>query len=118
MSKCKYKMVADKIIEQVMCNELVSGQKLPSIRDGAILYDMSVISVLNAYKYLVEIGVVESAIGIGYFISNNWKEALSEKYRIDILDLVRKCITLSKNIYISEEELIKIIHSEWKSEKS
>lgn len=68
-SKPIYLQLADRIHRQIISGELKAGEKLPSIRDMGIKYNMNPNTVQRAYSELEREGILETKRGQGTFVS-------------------------------------------------
>ena len=111
-----YEQIKNEIIKQILNDEIVTDEKLPSIRVLAKDLKVSVITTTRAYKELEEEGYIISVASKGFFVLSK-NENLSreivianmEKYLFEALKLKHK-LNLSKDefsaiINILEEEL-------------
>ncbi len=111
-----YEQIKNEIIKQILNDEIVTDEKLPSIRMLAKDLKVSVITTTRAYKELEEEGYIASVPTKGFFVLSK-NENLSreivianmEKYLFEALKLKHK-LNLSKDefsaiINILEEEL-------------
>lgn len=65
----KYQEVADNIRKDIISGKLKAKEKLPSKRNLASEYGISVITVMNAYSMLLEEGYIVSKERSGYYVS-------------------------------------------------
>ncbi|MCK6256495.1 GntR family transcriptional regulator [Fictibacillus sp. WQ 8-8] len=70
-SKPIYMQLADRINRQILRKELVTGQKLPSVREMAIQSGVNPNTVQRTYSELERMGSVESKRGQGTFVTEN-----------------------------------------------
>ena len=66
----KYLQLVNSILAGIKCGEIAYGDILPSINDFSAALEVSRNTIERAYKELKKIGVVESVVGKGYFITN------------------------------------------------
>lgn len=64
-----YLQVALRIAQMVASGALQVGQRLPSVRDSAVQNNVSVATVVQAFRYLEEHGVVQPRPKSGYFVA-------------------------------------------------
>ena len=75
----RYQQLAEKIIEDIENGRLVVGHRLPSIRQFAKLYTVSINTVLSCFHSLQEQGWLEAKPQSGFFISRPFgKNAMPE----------------------------------------
>lgn len=90
----KYKQIAHSIIEGVASGALKTGDKLPSVNNLLIEFDLSRDTIVKAYDHLKEMGVVKSVPGKGYYIAH---DGLERKARVFLL--FNKLSTHKKIVY-------------------
>lgn len=69
MSNKKYLTIYQKMKEQIMCGDYVSGDKLPSKRITADKFGCSVITVETAYNMLADEGYITTKERSGYYVN-------------------------------------------------
>lgn len=79
----KYSMIVDDIKRNISRGNIVSGARIPSIRDMCRRYDCSKSTVLRAYYELKEQGIIYAAPGSGYYIISSSTEAAHINTTID-----------------------------------
>ncbi|WP_219836199.1 GntR family transcriptional regulator [Paenibacillus sp. R14(2021)] len=68
-SKPIYLQLADRINRQIVSRELKAGQKLQSVRDMAISYNVNANTVQRTYSELEREGILETRRGQGTFVT-------------------------------------------------
>ena len=66
----KYQAIAEKIKKLVMDSEYRLGGKIPSIRDLALTYGVSITTITAALRLLESQGIIEAKDRVGYFASS------------------------------------------------
>lgn len=64
-----YLQIADYICENILIREWQKDQKIPSVREMAIEIEVNPNTVMRAYAYLQELGIIYNRRGIGYFVA-------------------------------------------------
>jgi DNA-binding transcriptional MocR family regulator len=77
-----YLEMALRVAQMIASGVLKGGQRLPSVRDSAVQNGISVTTVVQAYRYLEERGLVQPRPKAGYFVATASKSKAT--------DLVRK----------------------------
>lgn len=103
-----YLQICDQIKRQILSGKLKDGEVLPSIRVLARELQISVITVKNAYEELEREGLVESAMGRGFFVATKNRELIREKKISLIEEKLAEVIDECKLLGISEEEFIEM----------
>jgi len=104
-SKAIYIQIADAIGENILMQKWKEEERIPSIREMAVSMEVNPNTVLRAYSYLQEEGVIYNKRGIGYFIKDGAKV---------------KVLQLKKNDFINNElpyifKIIDILHLDFKT---
>ena len=77
--KAIYLQIADYYLDRILKGEAKPGERILSVRDLAIKLGVNPNTVMRAYQYLQDKGIIYNKRGIGYFISDN-----AEKYAREI----------------------------------
>jgi len=64
-----YLQIADKILNQLLEKIWVAEDRIPSVREIAIAYEVNPNTALRTFNYLEDQGIIYNKRGIGYFIS-------------------------------------------------
>jgi len=68
-NKAIYLQIADNFCEKILLKEFNESDRIPSVRDFAISYEVNPNTVMRTYTYLQEKEIIFNKRGIGYFIS-------------------------------------------------
>ena len=68
-----YLQVADFICEKVLTGEWKDGDKLPAVKDLAVLTSVNPNTVIKALTHLVDNAILTTQRGIGYFLTDDAK---------------------------------------------
>lgn len=66
-----YLQIADYICEQILREELKVNEKVPSVRDLAMLVEVNPNTIVRTYSFLEENGIIYKERGLGYFVAPN-----------------------------------------------
>lgn len=69
-NESKYKLVVNHVIDGINSGEIKKGDQLPSINEYRHMFNLSRDTVFAGIKELKAHGIISSAPGIGYFVSN------------------------------------------------
>lgn len=69
-----YLQIGDYIINNILKQKMKAGDKVPSVREFAILAEVTPNTALRAFQYLQDKKLVQNKRGIGYFISEEAPE--------------------------------------------
>lgn len=78
----KYQQIINSILSAIENREVKLGDKLPSVNQLLIEFDISRDTIVRAYDHLKKIGIIESVPGKGYYIK---KDKLALKARVFLL---------------------------------
>ena len=68
MTSTLYERIAERILTSIRDGTLITGQRLPSVRRASQQFDVSVTTVLEAYRRLEDRGVIEARPQSGYYV--------------------------------------------------
>lgn len=66
-----YLQIANRFFENILRKEWSSGDKIPSIRDMAVEFEVNPNTTMRTFNYLQEKGVIYNKRGIGYFVADD-----------------------------------------------
>ena len=76
-----FQQIAENLCHQILAGTLPPGERVPSVRDLAIEYEVNRNTLLRTYSILEDAGIITNKRGIGFFVSENAIELIraSEK---------------------------------------
>lgn len=74
-----YIQIATDIKEQIMSEKLKDGEKLPSIRELSLIYDVSALTAQRAAQQMELEGIIETRKGIGSFVVDQCKSKIEKQ---------------------------------------
>lgn len=83
-----YLQIANRFFENILRKVWTSGDKIPSIRDMAIEFEVNPNTTMRTFNYLQDKGVIYNKRGVGYFLADDGFE---------------KTIALKKEQFLEEE---------------
>ena len=86
--KAIYLQIADYIMENILKGEWSEGDRIASVREFAVEIEVNPNTVMRAYSYLQDEGIIFNKRGIGYFVGE---------------DSMDKVMTLKKEDFIKKE---------------
>ncbi|WP_127530283.1 GntR family transcriptional regulator [Paenibacillus kobensis] len=81
-SKPIYLQLADRIHRQIISGELKAGEKLPSIRDMGLKFNMNPNTVQRTYSELEREGILETKRGQGTFVSERQDRLIHQRDKL------------------------------------
>jgi DNA-binding transcriptional regulator YhcF (GntR family) len=73
-SQSIYMQIADHICERILSGALKEGERISSVRELAEASEVNPNTVMRAYSYLQELGIIRNQRGIGYFVEPEARE--------------------------------------------
>jgi len=106
-AKSIYEQIYDEFAKLIFLNVLKNGDKMPSVRELALILHINPNTIQKSYKLLEKDNFIESKKGKGNFVTfdteayNNYKNSFKEKL-VKIIDELVK-------IGIDKNEIIKLV---------
>ncbi len=72
-----YIQIADYVCEQVMLDRWPENERIPSVRDLAILMEVNPNTVMKAYEFLQGKQIIFNKRGVGYFANEDAKREIT-----------------------------------------
>lgn len=66
-----YLQIADHFVENILQRKWGAGEKIPSIRDTAVEYEVNPNTTLRTFNYLQDKGIIFNKRGLGYFVAED-----------------------------------------------
>lgn len=104
-----YEQIKNNIIEQILSNDLVEDELLPSIRNLAQDIKISVMTIKKAYDELESEGYIISRQGKGTFVAPKNSLLAKEQAQKDIEKYMEKIIDIAERFAIEKEDLIDLL---------
>lgn len=83
-----YLQIADQFVENIIQKKWQGGERLPSVRDTAVEFEVNPNTTLRTFSYLQDQGIIYNKRGLGYFVAEDGYE---------------KTLALKKEQFIQEE---------------
>lgn len=100
-----YEQIRNEIIKQILEDELLEDELLPSIRNLAQDIRISVMTIKKAYDELEREGYIVSVQGKGTFVAPKNIELAKENAQKDIEEHISKIIEISRKYNISKDDI-------------
>ena len=101
-----YVQISNDIKEQIISGKLCEGDKLNSIREYSVMYEVTALTVQRAMGLLESEDIVETRKGVGSFVKPGVGEILKNKM---VAQLVREFIARAANMGISDNEILAMV---------
>jgi len=79
--------IADGICDRILSREWRAGDRIPSVRDHAVEIEVNPNTVMRAYAFLQEKGVISNRRGIGFFVAENGYAHATDVRREEFINL-------------------------------
>lgn len=75
-SKGIFQQIADNLCHQILEGKLPPGERVPSVRDLAVEFEVNRNTLLRTYSILEDAGIIVNKRGIGFFVASNAVELI------------------------------------------
>ena len=110
-----YAQIADRVRIAVATGELTPGAPLPSVRQLASQLRVNPATVVQAYRQLEEVGVVESRQGAGTFVRELAEPKREAERQREARRLVRRLLKDASALGVTREDLDHALKIEMKA---
>jgi DNA-binding transcriptional regulator YhcF (GntR family) len=102
INKSIFMQIADNMCNQILEGTMKSGERVPSIRDMAVDFEVNSNTVLRSYTMLSDAGVIENKRGIGFFVTEDAEQKIRERkknefFKTDLPEFIGKIQLLKLN---------------------
>ncbi|HEX8548728.1 MAG TPA: GntR family transcriptional regulator [Cytophagaceae bacterium] len=73
-----YLQIANHFFENILQRKWQRGEKIPSIRDMAVQFEVNPNTTMRTYNYLQEKGIIYNKRGLGYYLADDGLERALE----------------------------------------
>jgi GntR family transcriptional regulator len=81
-----YRQLRDLVVRRIMDGSFAEGEAVPSVRQVSADYKINHLTVAKAYQELVDTGLLEKRRGLGMFVADGARSALTADERSRFLD--------------------------------
>jgi len=90
-----FQQIADNLCQQILEGKLPPGERVPSVRDLAVEFEVNRNTLLRTYSILESAGIIVNKRGIGFFVADNAVELIrnnekAEFFTNDLPEFMRK----------------------------
>ncbi len=111
-----YEQIVDQIKTQILTGELLQGTPLPSIRALAKDLHVSIITTKRAYEELESMGLIDTLVGKGTFVSAKPIGQVKEAAMLHLEEKIAAIIVQAKTLGLSKEELLTLFQTLYEEE--
>lgn len=110
-----FQQIADNLCHQILEGKLRPGERVPSVRDLAVEFEVNRNTLLRTYSILEDAGIIVNKRGIGFFVAENAIELIRETekaefFNNDLPDFMRK-VEMLKLTAVDLSDLITILNN-------
>lgn len=107
-SKPIYMQIVDKLIIDILTDKQKAGDKLPSVREMAVVMGVNPNTIQRTYSELERMNIVETRRGQGTFVCDNTE--MLKKFRESMQDeIIESFIGKMEEIGIKKEDMIMLL---------
>lgn len=107
-SKAIYEQIYDEILNLILSNVLKPDDKLPSVRELALITKINPNTIQKAYKSLENDNYIATVKGIGNYVKNN--ESLKKAHLAKKKEDLEEILISLKKLSLSNEDIIRLIN--------
>jgi len=101
-----YVQIANDIKEQIISGALKDGEKLKSVREYSVLYEVTTLTMHRAIQLLEMEGVIQTKKGVGSFVASDVQPALETKM---VNNQVQEFIRRMGNMGIQKVDILQLV---------
>ncbi len=107
-SKPIYLQIADVFYENILAKKWQAEERIPSVREVAVMVEVNPNTAIRAFTFLQEQGVIYNKRGIGYFVSaDGYEKVLNIKKKEFMGDMLPALFKKMSLLSINFEEISK-----------
>lgn len=84
--KAIYLQMAERICDGILGGEYTPGERIPSVRELAVMLGVNANTAVRAYDTLSQEGIIVTRRGLGYFVADDARERILENRRLRFMD--------------------------------
>ena len=103
--------IADNICHQILEGKLNAGDRVPSVRDLAMEYEVNRNTILRTYSILDDMGVFDNKRGVGFFVSDDAVNIIRKKEKDEFFkNYLPDFINKVKILKLTEEDMVELFN--------
>lgn len=110
-----YLQMADRLREEILADKYRDDEKIPSVRDYAVMLEVNTNTAVKAFDELARSNIIYNKRGLGYFVTRGAKKEITRERRKTFMKETLPNIFRQMNLLgISIEEIDKayLMHNE------
>lgn len=113
--KAIYMQMADRLCDEILSGKYGDDDRIPSVREYAVLLEVNVNTTVRAYDVLSREGIIYNKRGLGYFVTKGAAKQISKMRKERFLKTtLPELFRLMELLDLSIEDIIK----EWDARQS
>lgn len=76
--KAIYVQIADRLMDEILAGKYGDDERIPSVREYAVLLEVNANTTVKAYELLANDGIIYNKRGLGYFVSAGAKKQIKK----------------------------------------
>ena len=85
-SKGIFLQIADNLCNQILEGKLLSGERVPSVRELATELEVNRNTVMRTYTHLHGIKILDNKRGVGFFVSDTASQLIKDKEKKEFFE--------------------------------
>lgn len=111
--KAIYLQMADRLCDQILAGEYGDDDRIPSVREYAVLLQVNTNTAMKAYDQMARDEIIYNKRGLGYFVTPGAREKILSARRKEFME--QQLPELFRNMKLLDID-IKEIEKEWKND--
>ncbi|MCD8290939.1 MAG: GntR family transcriptional regulator [Prevotella sp.] len=84
--KAIYQQIADRLCDEILMGKYNDDERIPSVRECAVLLEVNTNTTVKSYDLLASIGIIYNKRGLGYFVTPGAKEQILKERRMEFIE--------------------------------
>lgn len=115
--KAIYIQIAERLSDEILADQYHEDERIPSVREYAVLLEVNTNTAVKAYELLAAEGVIYNKRGLGYFVSPGAKEQIQKTRKREFMkerlpEMARQMSLLGISLDEVSDELASLLNRE------
>lgn len=84
--KAIFLQMADRLCDEILAGKYQDDDRIPSVREYAVLLQVNTNTAVKAYEWLSRDGIIYNKRGLGYFVTPGAKQQILESRKREFID--------------------------------
>ncbi|MBR4215690.1 MAG: GntR family transcriptional regulator, partial [Bacteroidales bacterium] len=84
--KAIYMQIADRLCDEIISNKYKDDDRIPSVREYAVLLEVNTNTVVKAYDFLAREEIINTKRGLGFFVTPGAKDHILKFRREEFMN--------------------------------